>query len=426
MSDQSSSIDGLHKAIEMSGIWRGERRSSHAFLLSPSIYKITLGQKRELERLGFALHDCLRGLCQMAVLTGQSSPNCGGAWNKVGKVFATGVPSVYQELQGMHVKDIPRVLKLDLMVNQSGRFKIAEIDGHNKHGLGYSALGALMRNAVNNETVSFPGVLASLASEIRRFGFEKLKLFYSDQERFYLPEFEIVKDGLAECGIGCELFSESQAVPEMLQSGLFLDLPFLYARKELYDFIVPAYRDGRVRFMIPPKPFLGGKGVLALIRNDAKNKHLEAILRTFINSRSLGIVRSYIPETFLVGREALEASFVTKLVSKKRYVLKESISSGMKGTVFSDGIGFQDALKKAMKANMNWILQEEVVNQPQEFSWFENGTTSVPSLKTSNDWFMRVTVHYVNHRIGDLIVTARRDKSVHGAKDCLQLGTMIV
>jgi hypothetical protein len=72
---------------------------------------------------------------------------------------------------------------------------------------------------------------------------------------------------------------------------------------------------------------------------------------------------------------------------------------------------------------MNWVLQEEITNQPLSFSWFENDSDF---LNTSSDWFTRVTVHYVNRNLADIVVTARRDKSVHGAKDCIQIGTIII
>jgi hypothetical protein len=37
-----------------------------------------------------------------------------------------------------------------------------------------------------------------------------------------------------------------------------------------------------------------------------------------------------------------------------------------------------------------------------------------------------VTVQYVNRQLADIIVTARRNKAVHGGKDCLQIGTVII
>ncbi|MEK7607895.1 MAG: hypothetical protein AAB484_03185 [Patescibacteria group bacterium] len=420
--------DKLKSVIDESGIWQGERKNTHAFLLSPNVYQISREQHCELQKLGYALYDCLRAFSHMASIVYNPSHNYGygGAWHIVRKVFATGVPLMYHELQGLRVGDIPRLLKLDFMVDINGKFRIAEIDGHNKHGIGYSTLSARLRSAVHPSSIVLPGVVNMLAQEVKRQGFDEIKIFYADRERFYLPEFEIVRDELKRYGIRCKLFSETEASETDLESGLFLDLPFLYVRKSLYDVIVPAYKTGIVKFVIPPKPFFGAKGVLALLRNDSGDSHIEAILRAFTDSRTLDLVRSYIPETLLVGKKVESSEAVMKRVKQKRYVLKESISSGMKGTVFSDGADFEIVLTRASKADMNWILQEEVLNQPQTFSWFENGEENVSDMKTESDWFMRVTAHYVNYNLADLIVTARRNKAVHGAKDCLQLGTVIV
>lgn len=137
-------------------------------------------------------------------------------------------------------------------------------------------------------------------------------------------------------------------------------------------------------------------------------------------------VRQYIPETYLAGKAALQTEDIRKLALKKHYVLKESVSSGMKGVFFSDEPDFQDVLQKVQASNMNWVLQEEVSNKPQTFSWFCGDNRNTPEIKTADDWFMRVTVQYVNRKVGDVVVTARRNRAVHGAPDCLQLGTMIL
>ena len=63
---------------------------------------------------------------------------------------------------------------------------------------------------------------------------------------------------------------------------------------------------------------------------------------------------------------------------------------------------------------------------PQTFSWFENGNGIVPEIKTAADWFVRVTVQYVSRHLGDAIVTACRDKAVHGGKNCLLIGTAVL
>lgn len=415
----------LTTVISESGIWSEARRESHAFLLSPSVYQITEAKCQELSRLGFALNDCLMGLSHIAVIAYDKSLNYRDVWLFARRVFSTGVPKVYHELHGMNVKHIPKLLKVDLMIDQNGNFKIAEVDGHNKHGLGYSTLGLRFREALYPEAKSLPGVVNVLSEAVKRLGHHQIKLFYADQERFYIPEFEVACQEFMKYGIHCHVVSEMNVDDAFLHCGLFLDLPFLYHRIELYRTIIAAYKTGAVSFVIPPKPFLGAKGILALLRNDGGNDQLESLLQTFIRRESLALVRQYIPETVFVGNQAEGFNAILDRVSRKRYVLKESISNGMKGTVFSDDENFDAVLSGAYKSNMNWVLQEEVVNQPQTFSSFKNGNGSDAVLETHHDWFMRVTAHYVNTELADVIITARRSKAVHGAKDCIQIGAII-
>jgi hypothetical protein len=416
----------LNTVISESGIWNGPRQESHGFLLSPSVYHITKAQQQELSHLGYALYDCMLGLSHIATISYDPKLNYDGAWLYARRIFSTGVPKIYQELQGINIRDIPRLLKVDLMVNKNGDFKIAEVDGHNKHGVGYSTLGLRFREALYPDATALRGVVNTLSKEVQRLGYTELKLFYADQERFYIPEFEIASQEFQKYGICCQVVSEMEANEKFLQKGLFLDLPFLYHKAELYKPIIDGYKTGKVCFIIPPKPFLGAKGVLGLLRNDTHDAQVESLLRTFIKGKSLDHVRRYIPETLLVGKQAEGLEAVKRRVEQRSYVLKESISSGMKGTVFSDSPEFASTLAIACQSNMNWVLQEEVVNQPQTFSWYENGGKENPELKTSNDWYMRVTTQYVNRELADVIITARRDKSVHGAKDCLQLGTIVL
>jgi len=423
---ESIMLNKLNTVISQSALWNGRGKESHGFLLSPSVYEITDYKRQELANLGIAISDCLSGLSHIAVIAYDSGLNYRGQWLLARKIFSTGVPKIYQELQGMNIKHISKLIKVDLMVDQNGSFKIAEIDGHNKHGLGYSTLGLRFREALFPDAITLPGTVKTLATEIRRMGYTEIKLFHADQERFYVPEFEIAKQEFAKHDINCIIAGEMKVDGDFLERGLFLDLPFLYHRIGLYGKIIPAYKNGQVKFIIPPKPFMGSKGVLALLRNDAKDLEVEWLLRTFIKGHSLALVRQFIPETVLVGKYAEGEASVKDRVSRKRFVLKESISSGMKGTVFSDDEKFDEVLARACESNMNWILQEEVVNQPQTFSWFENGAEDVSQPKTANDWFMRVTAQYVHRELADIVVTARRDKAVHGAKDCIQIGTVII
>lgn len=347
----------------------------------------------------------------------------------IAKALRTGVPAIYHDIMLLNPSSAPSICKVDIMESVDGEYRIAEIDGHNKHGLGYSTLAARIRRAVMPEAKAFLGVAATLAQEVKRRGENDIVLLYTDQERFYLPEFRILQAELATHGVEVVVVAESDVRVEgekaiVNRDGknyrLFVDLPFLYRNRTLNALLAALYRAGEVDFLIPPKPFYGSKAVLALFRNDIGKEELEAILKSQIRPSSLELLRRYIPETYLVHKRLKEEHWRDKY-KDKRFVLKESISSGMKGTVFSDEPHFDAIMARACDSYYRFILQEEVTNRSRSFQYFTNNGDI-----QQDEWFMRVTVHYTTRRVADIVITARRDKKVHGAPDCLQIGSAII
>lgn len=52
----------LEKVMRESGIWNGERSRLHAFLLSPSVYRIEDSKRQTFQQIGQAMNDCMIGL----------------------------------------------------------------------------------------------------------------------------------------------------------------------------------------------------------------------------------------------------------------------------------------------------------------------------------------------------------------------------
>lgn len=411
-----------------SGLWDNRRMSSHDFVLSPSIYEVSQERRDELEAIGAVLHNCLAGLGRIAAIAFNPKLGTSTTWGMIARALRTGVPKIYHDIMLLNPSSVPSICKVDFMESADGNYRIAEIDGHNKHGLGYSTLTARIRRALMPEAQAFSGVATTLAKEVQRRGESNAVLLYADQERFYLPEFRILQDELASLVVELVVIAENDVQiqnKKVVVAGdgkerkLFVDLPFLYHNRELNARMAELYKGGEIDFLIPPKPFLGSKAILALLRNDIESKELEAILKSQIHPASLDLLRRYIPETYLVHKRAKEEYWHDQC-NNKRFVLKESISSGMKGTVFMDEPHFNATMKRACDSYYRFILQEEVTNRAQAFHYFADG-----GYLQQGEWFMRVTVHYSTRRVADIIVTARQDKKVHGAPDCLQLGAVI-
>ena len=155
-----------------------------------------------------------------------------------------------------------------------------------------------------------------------------------------------------------------------------------------------------------------------LLRNDEHNEDLECTLRSQIPGAALERVRRSIPPTYLITKRNLDFIRNDLVGSGTSYVLKAVTSSGMKGTVFMEDPGFETTLAELTQGrNGGYILQKEVSNKPETFSYFQ------PDGELRSDtWYKRVIVHFARGFVADMNITARRDKKVHGAKDCLQLG----
>lgn len=420
----------LQQVVIESGLWNGVRRKTHDFLLSPDVFKLTVREAEELKELGMAIYDCLAGIGRVATIASNPKLAFNNTWRRLGSAFSAGIPAFYSEIQFLHPGGVPVICKVDLMRGVEGRFYIAEIDGHNKHGLGYSILARSLSEVVSDQGVSkFPGVAVEISRVLSQNGKQthRLMAIVAKRERFYVPEIHILTHELAKFGTQSIVVHELDGFYRKLVSvgnlpedfGWATDLPFMFDNSSLVDALVSLYKGGKLEFLIPPRPFFGSKVVLALLRNENEDPELEAILRAFIPIESLRLVRAYLPETYLVSNEATASYWREK--AKSGFVLKEAISSGMKGTKFNDEEDFKNILEQACNSRNRFVLQREVQNQAFSFRYYNE----LGELREES-WFTRITVHYVRRGVADIVVTARRDKKVHGAPDCLQLGTVII
>lgn len=431
--------DKVQAVVLKSDLWRREK-SKYEFCLSPEVYEITQERKDQLINIGNSIRDCLAGIGRISAIASDPKIGYGITWQMIRKALNTDIPGIYQEIQNLNPGKVPDICKVDLMLGKDGRFYIAEIDGHNKHGMGYCTLASRMQKVIRPDSETFPGIAKLMSERIKMLGNGKndVVLLSTERERFYLPEFKILQDELTKYGVNLIVVSEEEfddkgtITPSGLEGfRIFVDLPFLFEESNLWKRLVTLYKDGKIDFIIPPKPFLGSKSILALLRNDEKNPELEAILQSQINRRSLEQLRSHIPKTFLVRRryknEDKNQKFWQQLIGDERFLIKATVSSGMKGVAFVDEKHkFQQTFSNARNSYYHYILQEEVESDPVHFQFFEENGSLL-----SARWYMRVTAHFAltqppNQRVAGVTVTARQDKKVHGATDCLQLGTIIV
>lgn len=409
----------IEKTILDSGLWDNDQQMTHGFILSPDVYVLTKNKQKEFEKVGLALYDCLAGLGKIAAMNVNPKIASGRTWEMIGRVFRTGIPKSYRDIQILYPDFLPYICKVDFIEGIDGKFWIAEIDGYNKHGLGYSTLVARMTKAIQPRAKTFPGV-ANFINKIVKKNKSKanqLVLLYSNQERFYLPEFSILKQEFKKLEVNLFIASEDEFKIKK-NHWLFIDFPIL-SNSKLRESLIQLYQKRKIHFLIPPKPFFSSKAVLALLKNDIQDKELEKILQSQISSSSLKKIRKYIPETYLINKREKE-NYWRKLSESGRFIIKEAFSSGSKGIIFPDEQDFNQALKKAYRSGYSSILQKRIINTSNKFSYF----TKDGDLKRDK-WYSRFTIHFTPKKISSMVITARRNKRVHGALDCLQIGTIL-
>ena len=147
------------------------------------------------------------------------------------------------------------------------------------------------------------------------------------------------------------------------------------------------------------------------------DKELENVLRRFIDETALKILRLYIPETYLVYPEWGEIP--PPKLEGKSWIIKRAISSGMKGIEFIEGAE-PPVARLQKEAPYQVSLQEVRDSDLFMFRYFDESGSLKEDL-----WFARFTAHFNFGKLADLDITARYDKKVHGAKDCLMFSAVL-
>jgi len=415
----SCPYDRVLSIIHESGIWAS---AQHHFIPSGDVLRLTGQQAEEIQKIATASYRFLRDMAGVAARAHRGIPY--GPGELLDAIFGAGLPRSHKSVCFLRPDEPgPFLFKIDLMMTPQG-LRIAEIDGFNRRGAGYSTLAALVRAALYPDALSFPGVIPLMATRLRQRGIERFTLLYADKERFYLPEFTILARELAQQGVTMEVIGEKEFTPSD-DRRVFLDFPLLDANHEAIAYLVKAYADDSVTFLNPPRPFWGSKNLLGLLWGSPLHVY------GFIPSETGDCLRSFTPPTHILGaprrtkrrRRTLGKSgpWQRRLAyDPNSYILKAAMSSGMKGVTFSHDPRFAAGIEKAESGRYTYVLQEAVEQSPQPLCYFDQG-----GQECKGDWYVRLTVHVVDGTAADIIVTARQDTAVHGATDSLQIGAII-
>lgn len=420
---EESIVDTMYQTmlevVDASGIWNMGRRESHGFVLSPDSFIFSERQAAELGGFAASVGEVMRGVSNiMAIAHGGLGQ--GRVWNEVSHTLNLDNP--WKQFGAFAPKQVPRIVKVDLVEEESGRLRVVEIDAMNCRAMGYCSLFRRISESVYPAAQRFPGIAVCLAKEITMRKTDRAVFLYGHTERFYRPEFEILVREMAQAGITVVLADEVDVrilgtdlviCGQIEHSRLFFNLPQIDRNAELRAWMELAAFEKRVEFLVPPKGFLGSKALLSVLRNDNGSTEIEAMLSSQISQKALSTVREMIPRSVLIGRGSVMPDFGGGTV------LKRFVSSGMKGVVMSHDPAFHDTFADACRRG-GWIAQEMVVGRRREYRLFAESGDVIREHR-----YARIVAYIIGGQVADAVATACSTPECHGGKTAVNVGVVL-
>lgn len=418
----------IERIVAESGLWDDGRRESHSFILSPEVLMVSQERLKALNLLAGALRDCLTGIgCLMAEVSRSTEAPRGLDWFH--NAVLANTPEQYRHAHLRHPWKVPAVCMVDMLEDGTGRWWIAEIDGTNKRGFGYPTLMGRIARAIMPNAVFLPGVAASCRDALLSAECSKLLLIAPSPELFYRPWFRIFKSALERYNMDVEIAFERRSVAALGEKTYAVALDWPLTRHSRLDALIEeSYARGSLDFLLPPKPFFGSKALLAVLKNGTGDPVLEDVLSHYIPPRSLARVREYIPDTYFPSWVThTEDDWVDPqgdLLALDDWVIKRTLSSGMKGVVFPEDPDYDGILKSDLFAlhPFRFVLQRIVANRIRSLRHFEADGSLVQDERQ-----LRISCYFDLARgtLADIDVTACIGRGIHGGKSALLFGAAI-
>ncbi len=379
----------LERYLQDVGYWATpEDRARYAYVLSPCAYVLNAEQKAAMERMAKAVYGAVVSLSERlsAFALARSLSNNDAQFLALATSATRGLVPPSQ-----NAGRVPPVLKVDLMQDATGAYKIAEVDSYNPRGL---AFVSLIDATAPGRLLCGPGIRV-IADMMRSISEDPWDIIVSERERFYVRAFDVMRKRLLLAGIRTRLVSENTLTEESLPSRVLMIPETLDRNIVGRDLLVKAYADGTLTSLFPPAPYLGSKAFLPYLASQPG-------------------MEEFVPACSLVNKRTDPLT----VCNGGPYVLKGFMSSGMKQILFSDADArsFSETFAKARTEKRSaWMMQNAVPQNPYDIDVFEYGGTLV------RPYYLRITAYVSARGLVGAVVTGRPDKKVHGAPDCIQI-----
>ncbi len=399
-----TSAESLDAYLVQTGYWSTEqRRERNKCVLSPCGFFLSGDDREKLDAMARDTHAALQQVSSDIYTAAQSKTQSRESQKLLSIVRRCSRGLC--DAKSAEMDRIPDVIKVDLVRDIRGQFRIVEVDAYNPRGLGFNVLlDNMVKKCVSEGgSVKTFDTISHVACLLRGWmgRLKAIAFIQSDHERYYNPSFDLFYQALQSHGFFYEIIRESEfrvetarQILSRIDHNVFM-IPESIENVEMRDFLM---QQGAGNCFMPPKAFLGSKLLLPYLR-------------------SMRDMKKHIPETYHVSRyDNIPA------LDDCEFILKKGLSSGMRGVYFSSDVGFKDVLDgERGKKRPSYVLQKVVEQKPEFVDIYdENGNL------TQGDYYFRYIAQFTRDGIIGLDITGRPDRAVHGAKDCIMVPTILV
>lgn len=393
-----------------------EMRARHGYVLSPATFLLSGAMYSQLQEIALLVSDFQKNLHMLyqEVQDDRDSHPMKGMIRNMIKTATGGFDSF------PHNREVP-VCKVDIMVGENDQLSIAEIDTYNPRGIPFALfLRDLYQRAglIPENEFLLDGVVPAITQFLD--GEEEWYWLSAHKERYYQPVFRIMKKVLEQdYGITTELIDLEASGLDVCQKNKISLIPLACNQGREHQqarYLQQRYAQNQERFWYPFTPWTSNKGWFGLLSNPLEQEILQPFQNIFARQ---DLYQRYIPETLLLTKRFKKDAIVDVFRERHQNVLlKQNISSGMKGVLFPEDASFEQKLQQVshMK-NPQWTLQSLVSQKKFAMPYF----TSQGQLDTG-DYYVRICAYVgPGGELLDAEVTARPEPDVHGAPDCLMM-----
>lgn len=341
--------------------------NGQCFSLSDELFVIQPVDLQKIVDLGFVISRFMSAM--QAIVNTAVNPHL-NSWKLVRDILLIELNPEHKKLLGMHLQRNSLLTRIDLMVDESGELKIAEIDPTNKHGIGFALL------CRNESGCGERQKILSLFGDLLD-GYKNFSIIISRKDEFFQKEQAYFARKLGEyIGKSVDIFLEGdkQEIMRHIDDAYccFLDCPVV-SDGDLNQKLTSVFEKTPKRFLVPPKPWMGNKALMAFLHEPALLK----ILNAFMSEKDIALLQKHVPPTF-----------ITKPQSDS-FVVKKVLSSGAKGVFFNGNAPDRHVVYQQYVSQRKFLLEEK-------------------------EQYVRLAAHFVGVRLAELTVTSSAQIPVHG------------